>query len=996
MNKFKRMKDRLTVRMGILLSALLLLFLSTALAGSWAWHSDTQNALNMGRLSAEAREIHLLKREIDVEGQKTERPVPGAQFLLFEIPAHDQDNPVQIHKGEQSTFTTDDKGRITVTLPPGRYYFLEILLPDGFGPDRDAQNHPLRRYDFTVYPESTNDKPIVTVFNRRLSGDLILEKRLENDDGKALSQAQKEQFFEFRVIFSDGGTYYYRINGEGDEHPLVSGKTLRLRHGQKAVFTRIPIGVHYEIEEIGAEPSLGHHASGNIHAEPSHASFVNRATVRNLILEKEVVNSDGSTVTEEQKEIDFEFEINLSNVPEDAHFRYTTNRYQIDTLPDNDDQVREGVISDGGKIVLRHGEVLTIHELPVGAVYKIRELSKTGFVSRTQLVEGQIVKGHPSTYLFINEYQVEGYAPVLGILSFAKEVISDDPADKKEYFEFRVIFRPNEGVFSYRIINIEDGEEVGGREDFQSGEVIRLRHGQKVIFDELPPGLTYRIEEIVTPEYFETLSSLEGNVLDGNQGSEGEENNLPHLFVNSDIPEGKAQLILEKRVEGVGYDPHQEFVFDLYINDVRQDKPIRLRSGESSAPIILELEDSWRVVERDLYNNGFSQEGLENGYGTVEMEHIGRNIFVRQTNHYVRSTIDLSGVKTWQKPEGIDLPEKIRIQLLWGEMILREIDVLGPDWAYNFSSLPKFDNEGKEISYRIREVPISGWKSVTNPTDFNLHNIWIAPINLSLEVEKQLTGDESPEDETFEFVMNPGNQVARVTNSGRVHFPQISFNRPGTFEFTIHEARGNSLGWTYDSTEYKWFVKIEKADDDSLRVKEQWLTKNGERIDGLKATFVNKFDRSALIKETLDIPVKKTWEHKELTQDLHPKEVIVKLMAGEKEVGRRQLSQSGKWQAVFREMPRYDEEGREINYQLHELPVNGYRSEVNGKAQTGFQVHNTYVGMKIPPSKTPTPEPPKTRDPLPEVGDTFRITVIVLGLAFLRIAYILYREKGRH
>src|SRR5699024_1764964 len=116
----------------------------------------------------------------------------------------------------QSTFTTDQEGQITVSLPPGRYFFQEIRLPYGFAPDLDAGNQPIRRYDFTVTTATTNDSPIVTAYNRRLSGDLIIEKTLVNDDGTELSEEQLAQLFEFRVTFSDGGTYAYQIKGEGE------------------------------------------------------------------------------------------------------------------------------------------------------------------------------------------------------------------------------------------------------------------------------------------------------------------------------------------------------------------------------------------------------------------------------------------------------------------------------------------------------------------------------------------------------------------------------------------------------------------------------------------------------------------------------------------------------------------------------------------------------------------------------------------------------------
>ena len=155
--------------------------------------------------------------------------------------------------------------------------------------------------------------------------------------------------------------------------------------------------------------------------------------------------------------------------------------------------------------------------------------------------------------------------------------------------------------------------------------------------------------------------------------------------------------------------------------------------------------------------------------------------------------------------------------------------------------------------------------------------------------------------------------------------------------------------------------------------------------------FVNAFDKSALLTETVNIPVKKLWDHKELTADLQPDAIIVQLMVGDREISRRQLTASTEWQTLFQNLPRYDSEGREVDYQIRELPVNGYRAEVTGNVQEGFAIQNTYVGMTEPPSETP--DAPSTNNRLPDVGDTLTITAVALGLVSLRIAYLLYKES---
>lgn len=241
--------------------------------------------------------------------------------------------------------------------------------------------------------------------------------------------------------------------------------------------------------------------------------------------------------------------------------------------------------------------------------------------------------------------------------------------------------------------------------------------------------------------------------------------------------------------------------------------------------------------------------------------------------------------------------------------------------------------------------------------------------------------------------MNPGGQTVHITNSGRVSFPQVSLDRAGTFEFMVHEKRGNTLGWTSDNAEYTWHVQVEQALDGKLSLGKQWLSKNGQAFEGLRPVFTNHFDKRALLGESLDIPVKKVWEHKELTPDLQPQSIIVQLFAGQEEVSRKQLSQASDWQAVFQDVPRFEADGKEIVYQVKELAVNGYETKISGNARKGFTIRNTYVGMKQPPSQAPPADKPPTTERLPDVGDTLAVGAVLLGLIFLRVAYQLYKRS---
>ena len=93
-------------------------------------------------------------------------------------------------------------------------------------------------------------------------------------------------------------------------------------------------------------------------------------------------------------------------------------------------------------------------------------------------------------------------------------------------------------------------------------------------------------------------------------------------------------------------------------------------------------------------------------------------------------------------------------------------------------------------------------------------------------------------------------------------------------------------------------------------------------------------------KETIDIPVTKTW--------IGPKgeAVTVKLLADNNDSGKTvTLSKDNNWSAAFEGLPRYKADGSEIAYEVTEAEVTGvdaskYTTTVTGSAASGFTIKN--------------------------------------------------------
>ncbi len=305
-------------------------------------------------------------------------------------------------------YVTNSEGKIPVRLEPGSYYFEEFSPAPGFTFDKDADGNRITRYPFTV-TENDTETVVVTAYNVRLQGALTIEKTVQNADGSPLTEVQKQQEFTFTVVFSDGGTYSYSIDG-GEPQQLASGGTLVLKHGQQAVFEKIPVGVTYTVTE---QPVPGYTVSatghtGTITETGSAALFTNTyapGQTGSLTVSKEVVEPQART---EDADINKEFTFT-------AIIGGQTHTF-----------------------TLKHGESKTFPDLPVGTEYIVTETDYTadGYVANIKTYTGTITGAETLRLPFVNTYQPQG---ALGSLRITKEVVGENP-DPDKVFTFAVGF----------------------------------------------------------------------------------------------------------------------------------------------------------------------------------------------------------------------------------------------------------------------------------------------------------------------------------------------------------------------------------------------------------------------------------------------------------------------------------------------------------------------------------------------------------------------------
>ncbi len=673
----------------------LILVIPLLITGTFAWQSISQQALNeTGGREDITFDVELLKLEKSPSGDLTEIVVSGATFYLFTA------------DGQQigGRYETDNEGRISVSLPAGEYYFEET--DPGISHTFDEEEGQIKtRYPFTVTGSETAVVQ-VKAYNPVLTGSLTVEKTIVNFDGSEVTEEQEKEEFIFTVTFSDEGTYSYRIDG-GELQSLESGGTLILKHGQKAVFENIPVGVTYSVIENtnGIYQVTSQGSSGTVTEEGAMASFINTLSPGpsgSLIVTKEVRNADGSEVTEEQEQQEFTFKVTFSD---DG-----TYTYQID---DGEEQSLES----GGTVTLRHGQELVFTDIPSGIGYTVEEMDDENdeYYPLTDEIQGNIMDTG-SRADFVNVYMSEQEEP--GSLFITKEIVNPDEREvteeqRQKEFTFRVTFS-EDGEYTYRI---DEGEE----QSLKSGETITLRHGQKAAFEEIPEGITYRVQETATGGYIPEMDSAQGVITAGEETQLDFRNHAPE-------DKGIGRIEVAKAIAGEypQEDLNMEFGFTITIDGKKTD--FTLKPGEVAgfeAPV----GSSYEVVEDNHFEDGYSQT-ITGGSGTVDSDKAP--VTVTATNTYVENPdMTIGGEKTWNlKGQDVELPESIIVRLKDGSYTVEEKEVAPDDegrWTYSFT-VPKYDTDGNEISYTVEEESIEGFTATYE--GFDIINTW--------------TGDDTP------------------------------------------------------------------------------------------------------------------------------------------------------------------------------------------------------------------------------------------------------------
>lgn len=363
--------------------------------------------------------------------------------------------------------------------------------------------------------------------------------------------ADTSQSFDFTV------TVERELNGwYGDMFFKNGTAAFALSNGETMTATGLPDGTGYTVTETNAEGYTVNYSNqtgtlkNNVTTEVTVTNTKETPTPEpepetgTLTVSKIVMDEAGEYLPDDTAE--FHFEITLTgadNKPINGNFSYTGGTVQ---------GVSGVIAPDGGtlefengtaSITLKHGQTITINDLPAGAAYQVEELDADGYKVTSEDAAGTIPAEGTVTAAFTNtrnddpgpdpdpdptpgpdpdpdptpDPDPDPGAPV-GNLKLSKTVRGDD---RDGTFTFRVTFTTKAGDeitarFYY------NGDETG---TIGSGETVTLADGESITIRNIPAGTHYQVEEL-NAEGYDVISS-------GETGSITESKTAQASFVNT-------------------------------------------------------------------------------------------------------------------------------------------------------------------------------------------------------------------------------------------------------------------------------------------------------------------------------------------------------------------------------------------------------------------------------------------------------------------------------
>lgn len=283
------------------------------------------------------------------------------------------------------------------------------------------------------------------------------------------------------------------------------------------------------------------------------------------------------------------------------------------------------------------------------------------------------------------------------------------------------------------------------------------------------------------------------------------------------------------------------------------------------------------------------------------------------TNTHAIETTTVEGEKIWNDRDDTARPESITIRLLANGKEKQSLIVTADDdgnWTWKFENLPVYEN-GEKIIYTLKEDVIENYTTIIM-SDFIVNSYQKGMTSI---IVNKVWDDENDRDKK-----RPENVTIKLLANGNETVDTLILDKycdwSGTFrDVAVYDENSAKINYTVEEVTVDGYTSI--------------ITGDAKR--GYTITNTHKA-------ETVTVEGEKTWEG-EITKNLRPKYIIIRLLANGEEVSFKKVTpdENGKWSWRFEDVPKYDQ-GEPIVYSVAEDAVESYSSEVDG-----MNVINTYT-----------------------------------------------------
>jgi pilin isopeptide linkage protein len=179
-----------------------------------------------------------------------------------------------------------------------------------------------------------------------------------------------------------------------------------------------------------------------------------------------------------------------------------------------------------------------------------------------------------------------------------------------------------------------------------------------------------------------------------------------------------------------------------------------------------------------------------------------------------------------------------------------------------------YDTEGRNLQIVVEDAGKGELKAtidylndegeivITNPYEPD-------PASITFTVEKIVEGvSANAKAQDFSFVLSDADgeiQTVTITGAGEASFDEITYDKVGTYNYTIAESKGNAAGYTYDTAVFS--ITVEVTDNGGTLVAAETITKDGSAADAV--TFTNVYTASGT---EVDLTGKKVMTGRELKE----------------------------------------------------------------------------------------------------------------------------------